>query len=197
MPNYVKDALKRLNHLQPKQPINAPSKWTPPQYGAKMQTNPINDSLPFSPEETLWLMKICGIFLYYAQTNDPTMLHMLNTLASKQTKGKKNDSESVKHFLDYCATHPNASVQYTASNMILKVHSNASYLSKPEARSRYGEFHFLGNVDNNSLNAPLLALAKIIQHVVILAAEAELAGMYYNAKEAIPLRITLEKMRHP
>lgn len=38
--------------------------------------------------------------------------------------------------LDYLCTHPNASIKYRASNMIIKVHSDGSYLSVQGERSR-------------------------------------------------------------
>jgi hypothetical protein len=40
--------------------------------------------------------------------------------------------------LDYLATHLDATIRYHASNMILNIHSDASYLSVSNARSRLG-----------------------------------------------------------
>jgi hypothetical protein len=47
--------------------------------------------------------------------------------------------------LDYLATHPDATIWYHASDMILHIHSDASYLSVSNARSRLGGLFFLGN----------------------------------------------------
>jgi hypothetical protein len=44
-----------------------------------------------------------------------------------------------------------AVIHYTNSDMILKLRSNASYLSVPEARYRAGGFHYLSN------NRPIIA----------------------------------------
>jgi hypothetical protein len=44
----------------------------------------------------------------------------------------------VHQFLDYAATYPNAIITYKASDMILAIHSDTSYLSEPKARSRAG-----------------------------------------------------------
>ena len=54
------------------------------------------------------------------------MLHALHILAAKQTKGNNETMEAMEHFVDYCATHPNATVRIQASEMILKIHSDAS-----------------------------------------------------------------------
>eukprot|EP00957_Ditylum_brightwellii_P159893 12170741-Ditylum_brightwellii.AAC.1 len=100
--------------------------------------------------------------------------------------------------LDYVTTHPNATIQYLASNMILVVHSDASYLSERNARSRAAGHFYLANKTNEDLNnGVILTLSSIICHVVASASKAKLAALFYNAQEAVPLRITLEEMGHP
>ena len=46
--------------------------------------------------------------------------------------------QHTKQFLNYAGTHSEATVTYHASNMVLAMPSNASYLSKPKAHSRAG-----------------------------------------------------------
>ena len=102
------------------------------------------------------------------------------------------------HLLDYVATHPNATIRYLASNMMLVVHSDASYLSERHAHSRAAGHFYLANKTNKDLNnGTILTLSPIIRHVVASASEAELAALFYNAWEAVPLRIMLEEMGHP
>jgi hypothetical protein len=48
-----------------------------------------------------------------------------------------------------------------------------------------------------TLNGPISIPAKILREVVSSAAEAESAGLFYNGKEAIPERITLDELGHP
>ena len=71
------------------------------------------------------------------------MLVALGTLASAQTKGTEATTRAAAQLLDYAATHPAAVLQFKASNMVLHVHSDASYLSKPDVRSRAGGLFFL------------------------------------------------------
>jgi hypothetical protein len=87
--------------------------------------------------------------------------------------------------------------------MILHVDSDASYLSATNARSRTGGYHYLSNspitTDNNELisaNGAINILCQIMREVVSSATEAELAALFHNAKEACPIRITLEEMGH-
>jgi hypothetical protein len=99
--------------------------------------------------------------------------------------------------LDYVATHPNASIRYLASNMILAVHTNASYLSKHKAHSQASAHFYLTNKGNKEFNSgAILNLASIIKHVMSLASEAELAALYYSCKIAVPIQTILDKMGH-
>ena len=146
-------------------------------------------------EDIKKLQQVIGIFLWYGRITDPTMLFTLNTLASAQSKGTEETKAAMIHFLDYCATHPEATIRFHASDMILKIHSDASYLSEPEAKSRAGGYFYLGNKDDSMQNnGAIHILAKIIKNVVSSVAEAEIAAIFMNAKEAVPIRQTLLEM---
>jgi hypothetical protein len=51
--------------------------------------------------------------------------------------------------------------------------------------------------DQPPRNGPINVPCKILKEVLSSAAEAELAGLYGNGKEAVPERITLEELGHP
>ena len=84
--------------------------------------------------------------------------------------------------LDYLATNPNATVRFYPSNMILNVHSDASYLSAKNAKSRAAGHFFLGWKPDDKrpirLNGPILTLCTILKFVAASAAEAELGTMF-------------------
>ena len=69
--------------------------------------------------------------------------------------------------------------------MILNVDSDASYRVEPEAQSRMGGFHFLGNKDEKLFNGPILVLAKVIRNVMASATEAEIGGLFMNTQKAV------------
>ena len=103
----------------------------------------------------------------------------------------------TKQLLDYLATQDDAIITYNASAMKLAVHSDASYLSEPKARSRAGGHFFLSNGANiPQNNGAILNIAHIIKHVMSSATEAELAGLYIMAREAVYIRIILSEMGH-
>ena len=81
--------------------------------------------------------------------------------------------------------------------MILAVHSDASYLSEPKARSRAGGHFFLStNAIIPPNNGAILNIAHVIKHVMSSATEAELAALYIMAREAVYIRIILEELGH-
>jgi hypothetical protein len=69
----------------------------------------------------------------------------LNDSATEQTKATEKMQAATNQILDYLATHPDATIRYHASDMILHIHSDASYLSVSNARSRLSGLFFLGN----------------------------------------------------
>ena len=75
--------------------------------------------------------------------------------------------KQAKQLLDYLASQEEAVITYNSSDMVLGVHSDASYLSEPKARSRAGGHFFLSN--NNNIppnNGAILNIAHIIKHVM-------------------------------
>jgi hypothetical protein len=99
--------------------------------------------------------------------------------------------------LDYLASQEDAVLSYHASDMVLAVHSNASYLSKPKARSRAGGHFFLSsNTAVPPNNGTVLNIAHIIKNVMSLATEAELTGLYIMVHKAVYIRIILKELGH-
>eukprot|EP00804_Cyclotella_cryptica_P018634 CCRYP_011441-RC/>CCRYP_011441-RC protein AED:0.43 eAED:0.43 QI:0/-1/0/1/-1/0/1/0/182 len=81
--------------------------------------------------------------------------------------------------------------------MVLAAHSDASYLSEPQARSRAGGHFFLSsNADIPPNNGAILNIAHIIKHVMASATEAELAALFITAREAVYIRIILMELGH-
>eukprot|EP00957_Ditylum_brightwellii_P063550 4823763-Ditylum_brightwellii.AAC.1 len=99
------------------------------------------------------------------------------------------------------ATHPDAVIQYFASDMILNIHSDVPCLSEPNTCSTAGGHFFLGEIPQDSqpieINGHIHILCQIIKQVAASAAEAKLAGIFLNAQQGIAMRWTLEEMGHP
>jgi hypothetical protein len=82
-------------------------------------------------------------------------------------------ADKVIKLLNYCNTRPETKIRYHASDMILHIHSDASYVSENEAKSRAGGFFYMGNKNDKKLtNGAILIVSKVLKHVMSSAAEA-------------------------
>jgi hypothetical protein len=142
MPGYVSNVLSKFQHDAPKNPQHTPSQYVTPVYGAKTQYAMKDETLPLTAQQCLTIKKVTGSVLYYARAIDPTVLMPLNDISTEQTKATEKTQDATNQMLDYLATHPYATIQYHASDMILHIHSDASYLSVSNARSRLGGLLF-------------------------------------------------------
>jgi hypothetical protein len=119
----------------------------------------------------------------------------INVLASEQSNATEVTADKVIKLLNYCNMHPETKIRYHASDMILHTHSDASYLSENEAKSRAGGFFYMGDTNKNDkklTNGAILIVSKVIKHVMSSVAEAEIGEVFINAKEGAVLRTTLE-----
>ncbi len=201
MPGYVQAMLHKYQHPAPPRLQHAPHASATPNYGVKVQfAEPTDSSALLSPAATKRVQQITGTLLYYARAVDSTMLVALGTIAQQQSKATLNTARAVHQLLDYAHTHPDAAIRYRASDMILRIHSDASYLSEAQARSRSGGHFYLGDKPSNQPtrgNGALLTTSNIMRNVMSSAAEAECGALFNNTQEAVPLRNTLEEMGHP
>jgi hypothetical protein len=125
------------------------------------------------------------------------MLVALGSLAVEQANPTERTMQKCLQFLNYAASQEDAVITYRASDMVLAIHSDASYLSEPKARSRAGGHFFMSeDVADPPDNGAVHIVAKIIKAVMSSAAEAELGGLFINAKTAVPIRKTLEELGH-
>ena len=199
MPGYVTNALHKFQHPPLKKAQDSPYPTTAKQYRVKVQlTDPIDTTAHLPMHEIKRLQQIIGTFLFYGHAVDPTLLTALSELSSAQATATAATKRACHQFLDYCATHPASTIRYHASDMVLKLQSDSSYLNAIGARSRQVGHFFLGNKsDPDILNGAILHLAAIMKMVLSSAAEAEFGALFHNTKEATPLRTTLEELRHP
>jgi len=202
MPGYVIKQLIRYAHPHPTKQRHSPYDPDPKTYGKAAQEIPPEDiSAPLDEKGKKRIEQIVGSFLYYGRAVDMTIFCALSEIAGQQRNPTKKTMERVNQFLDYMATHPDAKIRYYASNMVLNVHSDASYLTAPNARSRVGSHFFLGSLPTDGfpirLNGAILTNATILRCVAASAAEAELGSLFLNAQEAKVLRLTLEELGHP
>jgi len=210
MPGCVERALQRFQHPAPAQGQHSPHKCQDIKHGAKTQcATPSDDAPVLDATDVKRVQEVTGAFLHCARAVDSTMLKALNAIASQQAKGAEATMKAVTHLLNCAAAHPNAVVRFHASDMVLWVDSDASYLSEPEARSCCAGHHCLSSRPADPAKAPpageppppfngaIHVPVMILKEVASAASEAELAGLFHNGKDAVSERITLEELGHP
>jgi hypothetical protein len=194
MPGYVTKALQRFHHTCTR-PVTSPMVYTPPHYGQRGPqsiTPEDHDATPLSPEQITRSQEIIGTFLYYARAVDPTMLTAVTALASDISKPTTTLLRGLTRLLDYAATFPDNKLVYRRSNMILTVHSDASYLSRSRSRSVVGGIGYLGP-DNGAI----FTISTILDVIVASAAEAEYGALFVIAQHAEWTRTILAALGHP
>jgi hypothetical protein len=191
MPGYIPNALHKYQHPAPKRPQHTPHTWNQPQYGATQQlADPGDTTDPASDLQQKRIQKVTGTLLFYARAVNPTMLMTISTITAQQSKATQNTVKATNQLLDYCHTHPNATLKYRASDMILKIHSDASYNAEPKGRSRGGGHYYLGDKPSatpEQPQGPLLNRSNVIKNVMGSATEAEVGALYDNLREGVPL----------
>jgi hypothetical protein len=65
-----------------------------------------------------------------------TVLVALSTIAMSQAKPTENTMERCIQLMDYLATHADEKNRFYLSDMVMNIHSDASYLFESKARSR-------------------------------------------------------------
>jgi len=96
-------------------------------------------------------------------------------------------------------------IHYTASDMVLWTHSNASYLSTLKGRSHAADYCFLSMCPTTPPsahnkpppnNGPVHVLCQIMKSIMSSAAETELGALFLNAQAICPMCTALDKLGH-
>jgi hypothetical protein len=106
------------------------------------------------------------------------MLKALGMMSTQQSKPTEATMTAIVKFRNYAAMHPDAELEYSASDMILWIDLDASYLSESKARSTCAGTFFLSDNPHDpskppqpqdpepTCNAPVHVLCTIICEIV-------------------------------
>jgi hypothetical protein len=202
MPRYIFKQFQKYKHTTPIKPQQCPYAPQPKQYGSEAQRPlSLDMSPPLSKDDIKEGQRVIGSILYYARAVNLTVLMTLSTIASKQANGTENIMLKTKQLLDYLAMHPAATVLFHASDMVLNIHSHASYLSEANAHSRACGQFFMGWCPDPSkpikLYGAFFTLCAILRFVVASATKAELGTLFLDCKRATIFLLLLKEMGHP
>jgi hypothetical protein len=201
MPGYVEKALQRFGVIRNSHATHSPILFTPHQYGRVAQELPPEDTSPSltQPEKSL-IQQIIGVFLFYSRSVDSTMLTALNKLALTQAHGTQTVLDAADRFLQYAASYPDAVLTFHASSLHLAAHSDASYLSESNARSRAAAVLYFtspGDPTLQPINGFLEVLSCVIPCVVASAFEAEYATLFLTGQLCSYISNICSDLGHP
>jgi hypothetical protein len=87
------------------------------------------------------------------------LLAALSAITAQQSNGTQAVANACHQLLNYVATHPNAGLWYHACDIILAVHTDASYLSEAGGKSRVvGHFYLTNQYKKKFNNKAVLTL---------------------------------------
>jgi hypothetical protein len=142
--------------------------------------------------------QVTGKFNWYARPVDGTLLTPISALTAQQCKPMQATMKRLQQFLNYAATQEPAVTTYHANDMVLAIHSDASYLNEEEARSRAGRRHFLSeNVPFPANIGAIYNKASIIKAAMLSAVESKIGSLYMNACKGVEEQNILEEMGPP
>jgi hypothetical protein len=117
------------------------------------------------------------------------MLPVISTLALQQAHGAIATMEAVTQLLNYCATNLDATVRFIASDVVLHVEIDASFLLATKARLCIASYFYLSSQTSNPskprtrdspplpANGAINVHSQILHKMVSIAAEAKLASL--------------------
>jgi hypothetical protein len=195
MDGYIQKLIKRVQPHGIKG-ASTPAIYHPPNYGNPGEQKAAMDDSPLASEEDKKILQsVVGTLLYYSRAVDPSICTAVHQLGSVQSKPTENDMTNMNRLLQYVSTHSNNGIRYYASNMTLQLMSDASYLSRPKARSVCEWLSYFGLPQY--INGPISCGSWMIGCVCASVFEAEIAGGFQCAQAAAHHRRITHDLGYP
>ena len=208
IPGYVEKVLQRFCSPHPRRPQHSPYAWSKPTYGSKIHFSPVLDtSSALDSSGKTRFQEIVGTLLYHARAVHNPLLPALSTIGSDQYIEAEAKASKTTQLLNYCATYPGPVLRFKANEMVLRSHSDESYLSIHGVRSRAAGFFYLSDpspapdfnhtdtaTDLPPINGAVHVLCIILKNVVASVIEAEVGAVFVNCQDAVSICHTLEDL---
>ncbi len=190
MPGYITKKLQEYNHALPLRMQTCPYSPEPKNFRADAQTPlTVDSSLLLDKKGLKRVQNNVGSILYYARAINMTVLMALSAIAVEQTKATTKTVGQCIQLLNYLARNSEVKVRYYPSDLIMNIHSDASYLSKTKACSRACGHFSMGWMPETGelikINGAFYVKATILKFMVVSAAEAELGTLFHNCQDGM------------
>jgi len=187
IPGYVQKALTRFQHPPPKKRQDQPYPHVKPR--AKKQYSQEDDDSPAlnkAGKNSFKRYAECSFSLRGRLMGDYSLPSALSR-PNRQTRRKNNGAlQTIPRLHGITGRH---CTHLPSEQLILVIHSDASYPSEPKSRIRAGGHMFMAGKDKIPINnGAVLNISQITRTVTSSAAEAELGALFINAKTAVSMR---------
>ena len=157
---------------------------------------------------------IYGVLLYRTRAFNSPALILLREIGTDQASPTDHTLHATTLLLNYQATHPNPTLRFVASDMILPISSNASYFSVSKYWSRAAIYVYLSSsmstntalsilkpstttklIPNFDLlppwNGTMHILCQIVSNIIYTATDAKIVAVFLSCKEYLAIRQAL------
>ena len=106
----------------------------------------------------------------------------LGSIYFKQANRNETTSQSINQFLNYNVSHPDSTISYKESDMVLYVHCVDPTYQNPRTASEIWGGFFLGSqyFDQSDNNGAIITISKIIKNIMASASEKEYVAIFIN-----------------
>jgi len=133
------------------------------------------------------VQSIKRLILFYARAVDITSLEAVSMIRVEQSKATEGTKQKMNQMMNYLATNPNTTVIFCASDMILKIHSECSYITALNARSKAGDQFYFGDdippKEDNKPNGSIYNEYSVLKMVAARAAEGKVGTLFVNVQK--------------
>ena len=198
MPDYLPKVLARFTSGRVLHGADSPALYIPPTRGKpNMGATPADTSPAVTAAEKLFVMEVNGSMLFYARAIDHLMLPACTEISVNQSCPTQATLDACWRVLNYAHTHQSQQLIFQGCDMVLKIKSDASYLSRPKSGSVAGGFHYCGNREDDTICGVLFAMSSSIPTVCAAVSEAEYAALFINAQHGAWERTVLAALGYP
>ena len=136
MPEYIPTGFNKLQQKPPARAQYVPHTWNKHIYVKHIQLATQQSPSPkLNSADTNCVQSINSTFLYYALAVYPYIIPYINKISTFQYVLTQDTMAKYNKVLYYASTHPNDTIRYHASNMILTKDIDDTYLVLPASRS--------------------------------------------------------------
>ena len=113
-------------HARPKT-SHSPYAASKPVFGQTHQFTSLPDSsAPLDSSGIKTVQETIGVLLYHARALNSPLLVALDSFGTEHASATENTIIALTQLLDYCATYPNPTLRFVASDMVLRILSDTS-----------------------------------------------------------------------